>query len=79
MAFEALLEQPDAKPRRWRKVMISVSLALHAVALGFGLVKSVWTVAEMPLPAIQVTLAEAPPLAPPPLPPAGLPPLPPLA
>ena len=52
MAFEALLEQPDQKPRRWRKVMISVSLALHAVALGFGLVKSVWTVAEMPLPAI---------------------------
>lgn len=71
MAFEALLEKPDQKPRRWRQVMIAVSLLIHGVALAFGVVKSVWSVAEMPLPAIQVTLAEAPPPPPPPPPPAG--------
>jgi protein TonB len=71
MAFEALLDKPDQKPRRWRRAMISISLALHGIALAVGVVYSVWAVAEMPLPAIQVTLAEAPPPPPPPPPPAG--------
>jgi protein TonB len=68
MAFEALLQQPDRKPRRWRRITIGVSLGLHGVALAVGVVRSVWTVAEMPLPAIHVTLAEAPPPPPPPPP-----------
>jgi protein TonB len=71
MAFEALLQQPDSKPFRWRRIAIGVSLALHGVALAVGVVKSVWEVAEMPLPSIHVTLAEAPPPPPPPPPPAG--------
>ena len=71
MAFEALLEQPDRKPWRWRRIAIGVSLGLHGIALAVGVVKSIWEVAEMPLPSIHVTLAEAPPPPPPPPPPAG--------
>jgi protein TonB len=71
MAFEAILTRPDVRPRRWRRVTFSVSLVLHGVALAVGLVYSLWEVEEMPLPAIQVTLTDAPPPPPPPPPPAG--------
>jgi len=69
MAFEAILAKPDEKPKRWRRVMLTVSLALHGVALTFGVIHSIWTVDEMPMPALQVTLTEAPPPPPPPPPP----------
>jgi protein TonB len=71
MAFEAILALPDAKPRRWRRGTLAASLVLHLGALAVGLVHSLWQVDEMALPAIQVTLTEAPPPPPPPPPPAG--------
>jgi protein TonB len=70
MAFEAILARPDAQPKRWRRVMLTVSLAVHGVALAVGVAYSLWEVDEMPMPAVQVTLTEAPPPPPPP-PPAG--------
>lgn len=68
MAFEAILSQHDAKPKRWRRVMLAVSVALHAGALLAGVVHSIWQVEEMPMPALQVTLMAAPPPPPPPPP-----------
>lgn len=71
MAFEALLSAQRAKPKGWRRATFVVSIALHAAALLAGIVHSVWQVEEMPMPSLQVTLAEAPPPPPPPPPPAA--------
>jgi len=71
MAFEALLQQEQAKPQRWRRATLLVSLAVHVVALSAALVHSVWQVEEMPMPSLQVTLTAAVPPPPPPPPPAA--------
>lgn len=71
MAFEAILSQQRAKPKGARRITIVVSVALHVVALVVGVVHSVWQVDEMPMPSLQVMLADAPPPPPPPPPPAG--------
>jgi protein TonB len=68
MPFEAILSQQDAKPKRWHRVMLGVSVALHAGALLAGVVHSIWQVEEMPMPSLQVTLTAAPPPPPPPPP-----------
>lgn len=70
MAFEAILSEQRAQPKRWQRVMLIVSVGLHAAALIAGVVHSMWQVEEMPLPSLQVMLTEAPPPPPPP-PPAG--------
>jgi protein TonB len=74
MAFEAVLAHTRGdehrRPRRWRRVMVTVSLSVHAAALAVGVAYSLWQVDELPLPAVTVTLsASAPP--PPPPPPAA--------
>jgi protein TonB len=71
MAFEAILQQQDAKPKRWRRVTLTVSVALHVAALAAALVHSVWQVEEMPMPSLQVSLTAAVPPPPPPPPPAA--------
>ncbi|HYQ46676.1 MAG TPA: energy transducer TonB [Polyangiaceae bacterium] len=71
MAFEAILQQQQAKPTRWRRVTLFVSLAVHVAALSAALVHSVWQVDEMPMPSLQVTLTAAVPPPPPPPPPAA--------
>jgi len=71
MAFEAILQQHQAKPKRWRRATLFVSLAVHVVALSAALVHSVWQVEEMPMPSLQVTLTAAVPPPPPPPPPAA--------
>src|SRR4051812_26227084 len=71
MAFEAILQQQQATPKRWRRVTFIVSVAVHVVALGAALVHSVWRVEEMPMPSLQVTLTAALPPPPPPPPPAA--------
>ena len=68
MAFEAVLAPDAASPRRWRRVTVIVSVAVHVAALAVGVAYSFWYVDELPLPAVSVTLAGAPP---PPPPPAG--------
>ena len=68
MAFEAILADPDVKPRRWLRFMLIASLLAHAAAIVIGVVHSLWQVDEMPLPAVQVTLMAAPPPPPPPPP-----------
>lgn len=70
MAFEAILSQERAQPKRWQRIMLGASVALHAGALLAGVVHSIWQVDEMPLPSLQVMLTEAPPPPPPPPPPA---------
>ncbi len=71
MAFEAILEQQDARPKRWRRATLILSVALHVVALAALLVRSVWQVDEMPMPSLQVSLTAAAPPPPPPPPPAA--------
>lgn len=71
MAFEAILQQQQAKPQRWRRATLIVSVVLHVVALAGALVHSVWQVEEMPMPSLQVTLTAAVPPPPPPPPPAA--------
>lgn len=68
MAFEAVLAPDAPSPRRWRRVTVIVSVAVHVAALAVGVAYSFWYVDELPLPAVAVTLAGAPP---PPPPPAG--------
>jgi len=72
MAFEAILDQQQAKPKAWRRATLLASVAAHVVALSAALVHSVWQVEEMPMPSLQVTLTAAvPPPPPPPPPPAA--------
>src|SRR3954463_16048759 len=71
MAFEAILQQQQAKPQRWRRATLIASVVLHVVALSAALVHSVWLVEEMPMPSLQVTLTAAVPPPPPPPPPAA--------
>jgi periplasmic protein TonB len=69
MAFEAILSQERAAPSRWRRITLTFSVLVHAIALAAGIVHSVWQVEEMPMPAVEVTLSMAPPPPPPPPPP----------
>lgn len=70
MAFEAILDQARgtaaARPTRRRRIMLTVSLAVHVAALLVGVAWSLWQVDELPLPQVAVTLAGAPPPPPPP-------------
>jgi protein TonB len=72
MAFEAILDQArgtaTARPTRRRRIMLTVSLAVHAAALLVGIAWSFWQVDELPMPHVTVTLAGAPPPPPPPPP-----------
>jgi protein TonB len=69
MAFEAVLAGERAAPKHWRRVMVAVSLGLHVAALAVGVAYSFWTIDELPLPAIAVTLVGGAPPPPPPPPP----------
>lgn len=69
MAFEAVLAGERAAPKHWRRVMVVVSLGLHVAALAVGVAYSFWTIDELPLPAIAVTLVGGAPPPPPPPPP----------
>jgi protein TonB len=73
MAFEAILSQQQAVPsgkfgslKVW---VLAFTVLLHAIGLAFLIVQSIWQVDELPMPAIEVTLAVAPPPPPPPPPP----------
>jgi protein TonB len=71
MAFEAILQQQQARPQRWRRATLLLSVVAHGAALSAALVHSVWQVEEMPMPSLQVTLTAAVPPPPPPPPPAA--------
>jgi periplasmic protein TonB len=69
VAFEAILSQQQAAPKRGRRIMLSVSLVVHAGALVVGVAHSLWQVDELPMPSVQVSLVSAAPPPPPPPPP----------
>src|SRR5688572_28039248 len=70
MAFDAFLKQDLARPKKWRRITFTVSLALHGVLLAVGAVYSFWHVEELSPPSVTVTfLAGIPPSPPPPPPP----------
>lgn len=71
MAFEAILQHQQARPKRWRRATLVASIVAHVVVLSAALVHSVWQVEEMPMPSLQVTLTAAVPPPPPPPPPAA--------
>src|SRR6185312_13287175 len=54
MAFEAILDQARgtsaARPTRRRRIMLTLSLAVHVAALLVGVAWSLWQVDELPLP-----------------------------
>jgi len=69
MAFEAVLA--GARPTtagRWRRVTVAVSVAVHVVALAIGVAYSFWTIEDLPMPAVAVTLVGGAPPPPPPPP-----------
>jgi len=71
MAFEAVLaSQRPTTAGRWRKVTVTVSVAVHVVALAIGVAYSFWTIEDLPMPAVAVTLVGGAPPPPPPPPPA---------
>jgi protein TonB len=69
MAFEAILQQRAPASARWRRITLTVSLALHGAAVAAGIAYSLWRVEELPLPTVAVTLTSG--LPPPPPPPAA--------
>jgi periplasmic protein TonB len=69
MAFEAILSEQKSGPTGWRRIIMTFSVLLHAIALAAGVAHSIWQVEEMPMPAVEVTLSMAPPPPPPPPPP----------
>jgi len=69
MAFEAILSGQKSNTGGWRRIIMTFSVLLHAIALAAGVAHSIWQVEEMPMPAVEVTLAMAPPPPPPPPPP----------
>jgi protein TonB len=70
MTFESFLTQDKAKPKRWRRLTYTISMALHGALLVAGAVYSFWNVDELSPPSVSVTfLASTPPPPPPPPPP----------
>jgi periplasmic protein TonB len=69
MAFEAILSGQKAAPSGWRRIIMTFSVLLHAIALAIGAGYSIWQVEEMAMPSVEVTLSMAPPPPPPPPPP----------
>lgn len=69
MAFEAVLaSQRPTTAGRWRKATVTVSIAVHVVALAIGVAYSFWTIEDLPMPAVAVTLVGGAPPPPPPPP-----------
>jgi protein TonB len=69
-AFEHFLTQEKAKPKKWIRITIFGSIALHAVLLVAGAVYSFWHVDEISPPSVTVTFLSVA-AAPPPPPPAA--------
>jgi hypothetical protein len=72
MAFEAFLtqKQDHARPTRWRRATVVLSLGLHGALLVAAAVYSFWRVDEVTPPAVTVTFLSGARVAPPPPPPA---------
>jgi len=69
MAFEAFLANDGARPRRRRRITTAVSIGVHVVLLGVGVVYSFWHVEELTPPTLSLAITMAPPPPPPPPPP----------
>jgi protein TonB len=69
MAFEQFLHQDKGKPKSWRRVTYTFSMALHGALLVVGAVYSFWNVDELTPPNVTVTFLTATPPPPPPPPP----------
>jgi periplasmic protein TonB len=70
MPFEAFLTQNQTRPKRGRRVMVALSLVVHAGLASAAIVYSFWHVDVLSPPTVTVTfLNNAPPAPPPPPPP----------
>ena len=72
MAFEAYLAEVGAPRRGTRRLIVVVSIAVHAVALAAAVAYSFWHVEELTPPVVTVTFISAAAPPPPPPPPAPL-------
>jgi protein TonB len=68
--FDNFVVAKTTKRRRWKSLLISISVAVHAVALVALMIRGFWVIEKLPLPKREVTVAVAPPPPPPPPPPA---------
>jgi protein TonB len=68
--FDNFVVAKTQKRRRWKSLLISISVVVHAVALVALLIRGFWVIEKLPLPKREVTVAVAPPPPPPPPPPA---------
>jgi periplasmic protein TonB len=68
--FDNFVVAKTQKRRRWKSLLISISVAVHAVALVALLIRGFWVIEKLALPKREVTVAVAPPPPPPPPPPA---------
>ncbi|GAB4567050.1 MAG: hypothetical protein Tsb0020_19300 [Haliangiales bacterium] len=68
--FDNFVVAKVQKGRKWKTVLISVSVLVHAVAVVALLIQGFWAIERLPLPKREVTVAVAPPPPPPPPPPA---------
>ncbi|MFZ5896655.1 MAG: energy transducer TonB [Myxococcota bacterium] len=69
MAFEAFLTQEKGRPKKWRRLTVTLSLAFHGALLIAAVVYSFWHVDELSPPVVTVTFLAATPPPPPPPPP----------
>jgi protein TonB len=68
--FDNFVVAKTQKRRRWKSLLISISVFVHAVALVVLLIRGFWVIEKLPLPKREVTLAVSAPPPPPPPPPA---------
>lgn len=68
--FDNFVVAKTPQRRRWKSLLISFSIILHAAGLVALLIYGFWVIEKLPLPKREVTIAVAPPPPPPPPPPA---------
>ncbi len=68
--FDNFVVAKTEKRRTWKTVLISVSVAIHVIAIVALLIRGYWVVGKLGLPSRELTVAIAPPPPPPPPPPA---------
>jgi periplasmic protein TonB len=68
--FDNYVVSKARRSRKWVGITVTVSVALHVLAVTVLMVRSFWVIEKLPTPDTQATLG-APPPPPPPPPPAG--------
>ncbi|WP_428269646.1 energy transducer TonB [Haliangium sp.] len=68
--FDNFVIAKTQKRRKFKAILLSISIVVHAVAVVALLIHGFWVIQKLPLPKSEITVAVAPPPPPPPPPPA---------